>query len=132
METMKYKLIRDVIWVKAWKEVCFKMDADLCWGLHVNDKWLYEIYVDWELNTNLSKLTDVLWISPLFFEKDIGKPKPLDNIDLTELKKICQEYIDFVDSDGYHEDGDHMHYISEEAMTTIYWEDVWTYINDNI
>ena len=58
------------------------------------------------------------------------KPKQLEQINLDELKKICQEYIDFVDNDEeYHEDNDFDQYIFETAMITIFGENVFEYID---
>lgn len=52
------------------------------------------------------------------------------DIDLEPLKKICQQYMDFVDNDEeYHEDNDFKHYIFETAMQTLYGENVWDWIN---
>ena len=58
------------------------------------------------------------------------KPKQLEKINLDDLKKICQEYIDFVDNDEeYHEDNHFDQYIFEKAMMTIFGENVFEYIN---
>jgi len=58
------------------------------------------------------------------------KPQQLKEINLDKLKRICQEYIDFVDNDEeYYEDNDYDHYIFEQAMKTVFGEDVFDYIN---
>ncbi len=58
------------------------------------------------------------------------KPKQLEQINLYELRKICQEYIDFIDNDEeYYEDNDFDQYIFEKAMETIFGENVFEYIN---
>jgi hypothetical protein len=58
------------------------------------------------------------------------KPQQLKEITLDELKKICQEYIDFVDNnEEYHEDNDYNHYIFETAMKSVFDEEVFDYIN---
>jgi len=60
------------------------------------------------------------------------KPKQLSEkeIDLTELRNVCQGYIDFIDNDKeYYEDNDYDHYIFEKAMTTIFGKDVFDWIN---
>ena len=58
------------------------------------------------------------------------KPKQLEQINLDELIKICQEYIDFIDNDEeYYEDNDFDQYIFEKAMETIFGENVFEYIN---
>jgi len=57
-------------------------------------------------------------------------PQQLKEVNLDELKKICQEYIDFVNNDEeYHEDNDYKHYIFETAMKSVFGEDVFDYIN---
>ena len=61
------------------------------------------------------------------------KPKQLntEEINLTALKEICQNYIDFVDNDKeYHEDNDYDHYIFETAMETVFGKEVWNFINN--
>ena len=61
------------------------------------------------------------------------KPKQLntEEIDLSALKEICQNYIDFVDNDEkYHEDNDYDHCIFEIAMETIFGKEVWNFINN--
>ena len=60
------------------------------------------------------------------------KPKQLTEkeIDLTELRNVCQGYIDFIDNyNEYYEDNDNDHYIFEKAMTTIFGKDVFDWIN---
>lgn len=60
------------------------------------------------------------------------KPKQLTEkeIDLTELRNVCQGYIDFIDNDNeYYEDNNNDHYIFEKAMTTIFGKDVFDWIN---
>jgi hypothetical protein len=59
------------------------------------------------------------------------KPKVLENPDISRLVKICQEYMDFVDNDEeYYEDNDYDHYIFEEAMSTLFGERVFDFINE--
>jgi hypothetical protein len=58
------------------------------------------------------------------------KPKQLENIDLTALKKICQDYIDNLSNDC--SDDDEEHYIYETAMETIFGKNVWKYINEKL
>ena len=60
------------------------------------------------------------------------KPKQLSEkeIDLTELRNVCQGYIDFIDNDKeYYEDNNYDHYIFEKAMTAIFGKDVFDWIN---
>ena len=66
------------------------------------------------------------------FKKEFRKEKPkqLETIDLEMLRNICQEYIDFVDNDDvYYNDNDYDHYIFETALTTIFGNDIFEYIN---
>ena len=61
------------------------------------------------------------------------KPKLLktEEIDLTELKDVCKDYIYFVDNDEeYHEDNHYDHYIFETAMETVFGKKVWDFINN--
>lgn len=60
------------------------------------------------------------------------KPKQLETIDLEALKEVCNDYINFIDSEDYHEDNDFDHYIFEAAMETVFGKDVWKYINSKI
>ena len=54
----------------------------------------------------------------------IKKPKPIDDIKISDLRNLCQEYIDFVYSNEYYEDNDYKEYIFEEALMTIFGNDV--------
>lgn len=61
------------------------------------------------------------------------KPTPIENPNLDELKKICQEYIDYVNSpDSYDNiDGDDLkHYIYETALQTIFGKKIFYYLNN--
>jgi len=59
------------------------------------------------------------------------KPKQLPDIDIEidSIKEMCQNYIDFVASDDYHEDNDFKHYIFETTLESIFGRQVWEYIN---
>ena len=60
------------------------------------------------------------------------KPNLLNDkeIDLKGLKKICQDYIDFIDNDEeYYEDNDFSEYIFEKAMQTFFGNNVFEWIN---
>lgn len=58
------------------------------------------------------------------------KPEPLKEVNLVELRRICQEYLDFVDNDEeYHEDHDYDQYIFERAVMTFFGEGVFDWIN---
>jgi glycosyltransferase involved in cell wall biosynthesis len=59
------------------------------------------------------------------------KPNQLNQVNLDELRKICQEYVDFVDSDDeYYEDNNFDQYIFEKAMMALYGKDVFDWINE--
>ncbi len=54
-----------------------------------------------------------------------------EEVDLNELRKTCQAYIDFIDNDeDYHEDNDFDHYIFEKALQAIFGSDVWEFVNN--
>jgi uncharacterized protein YgfB (UPF0149 family) len=55
------------------------------------------------------------------------KPEQIkdEQINLKDLREICQAYIDFNDNDEeYHEDNDYDVYIFETAMVTIFGKEV--------
>ena len=58
----------------------------------------------------------------------ISKPEQILSPDLEPLRSICRDYINDLSENGY-VDEDHAHYIFEIAMTTIYGENVWNFIN---
>ena len=62
----------------------------------------------------------------------IKKPKPVAMPNLEKLRKITQEYIDFIGSKDYHEDNDYDHYIFEEAINTMFGEEAWEWINNKM
>lgn len=61
----------------------------------------------------------------------MSKPKQLENKDFAPVVKICQEYIDKLDSSG-REIKDIEHYILEAAVTCVFGKDVWNWINEKI
>jgi hypothetical protein len=63
--------------------------------------------------------------------EELKKPETVKNPDLSQLKKICQQYIDAVASGNYCDDtnSDYKHYIFEEAITAFFGKDVFNYIN---
>lgn len=70
-------------------------------------------------------------ISEEYKQNKMEKPKQLNQVNLDELREICQEYIDFVDSnDEYYEDNNFDQYIFEKAMIALYGEDVFNWINE--
>jgi hypothetical protein len=62
----------------------------------------------------------------------IEKPDILTDIDLTDLCKICKEYIDFVSSDEYCEDNDYPEYIFQEALMTVFGPNVFRYFINKV
>lgn len=57
------------------------------------------------------------------------KPIIIDSPNLNNLKQQCQQYIDFVFSDKYHEDNDYETYIAESAIETLFGDDIYDKIN---
>ena len=55
-------------------------------------------------------------------------PKPVENPDWTEVKKMCQEVIDGLAKEGWY-DEDLKHYIYESAMEAVFGKDVFTWMN---
>lgn len=61
----------------------------------------------------------------------MDKPKELETIDLEALRKICKEYIDFIDNDEeYHEDNDYEYYLYEVSLEAVFGENIWEFINN--
>jgi len=58
------------------------------------------------------------------------KPNQIQQPDFEKLKKLVDDYIEFVTSNEYYEDNDYKHYIYEEVMTTLYGEEIWKFINN--
>lgn len=58
------------------------------------------------------------------------KPKQIEMPDFEDLRGICQEYIDFVDSEVYHEDSDYRYYIFEAAIMACFGKDAFEWINN--
>lgn len=54
-------------------------------------------------------------------------PKILTEINLDALKEICQEYLSWIDSSEYSEDGnsDYDTYITEIALMTVFGDNVY-------
>jgi chorismate mutase len=66
--------------------------------------------------------------------KELAKPKmlavPARNPEY--LEKVCQEYIDFIASDEYHEDNDYKNYIYENAIEMLFGSEIWEWINSKM
>lgn len=61
-------------------------------------------------------------------------PEIKKDIDLEKVLEACKEYIDFLDSEDYHEDGidNYEHNIFEKSLEAIYGEDVFDWVNEKI
>ena len=57
-----------------------------------------------------------------------NRPPRLDPIDVSELCKLCEEYLTQCEREGYVDD-DLRRYIFEEALEMFYGGDVWKYVN---
>ncbi len=46
---------------------------------------------------------------------------------MDEIKVACEKYLEWLESDDYHEDGadDYRHTIFEAAMETVFGKDIW-------
>lgn len=55
-------------------------------------------------------------------------PEQVKTPDLTALREVCQVYMDEVSKGGY-VDEDLQHYIYEAALTAIFGEGVFSYVN---
>lgn len=72
------------------------------------------------VNDILAKRVEELKIKrPVIEDKDI---------DLSALKKICNEFLDFCESEDYCDDNDFQVYIFEEALQTFFGQDIFKYI----
>jgi hypothetical protein len=50
-------------------------------------------------------------------------------VDSLPLRKLCQDYLEYIAGPDYHEDNDYDHYIFEAAMTAFYGLEIWEWIN---
>lgn len=58
------------------------------------------------------------------------RPKIVDDIDLTDLKKLCEKFLDDVGK-GITDD-DFSQWFLETVMETFYGKDIFKYINGNV
>jgi len=63
--------------------------------------------------------------------REVAKPGLLDSPDLSNLQKLCQGYIDKL-ARGEYCDEDYDHWVYEEALTTLFGEDVWDWIRNQL
>lgn len=68
----------------------------------------------------------------LEIRKAAKREPPMSNrsIDWSSLRKLVFEYVVFIASDDYHEDNDYKGYIFESALTAIYGQPIWDWINE--
>jgi hypothetical protein len=59
------------------------------------------------------------------------RPPLIQRPNLDRLIKECEEYLDHIERHGRADD-DHDHYIYESAMSTLYGERVWEFINTSM
>lgn len=59
------------------------------------------------------------------------RPKPLEKPDFAALIEAVQAYVDFVESEEYHEDSasDERNYVFEAAVEAVYGPNIWPHIN---
>jgi len=59
-------------------------------------------------------------------------PIPINNPDFTDLIDSALEYIEFIDSENYHEDSldDYKQEIFEIAMEAVFGPKIWDWINE--
>ena len=60
--------------------------------------------------------------------KQVSAPQPREMPNYSQLIAVCHDYIHELATLGY-ADEDYPHYIYEAALTAIYGEDVWKFIN---
>lgn len=62
------------------------------------------------------------------------KPEVKKDINLEKVLEACKDYIDFLDSEEYHEDSleDFENYIFEASLKAGYGDDVFDWVNSKI
>ena len=63
-------------------------------------------------------------------KRQAKKPKLIENPDLSKLVKMCQAFVDYMESDEYYEDNDFDKYIFEMAMKTFFGDDFFDWFNE--
>ena len=61
-------------------------------------------------------------------QRDADKPQQIDDPSLTNLRSMCQKYIDHI-SERDPIDDDLKHYIFEAALEALFGADVWDFVN---
>jgi len=62
------------------------------------------------------------------------KPKILndDLIDLESIKKICNDYINFIGSKEYCDDNDYHQWVFETVIEAVYGKEIWNKIHKRL
>ena len=100
--------------------------------LRTNNMTIPSETLEFMKDSSLKALDQALTI-PVVVSSKTGliKPTQLKETDLSKLREVCQNYIDFIDNDvEYHEDNDFSNYIFEQALEVIYGKDIWGFVNN--
>jgi CRISPR/Cas system CSM-associated protein Csm2 small subunit len=100
-------------------------------GEMIMDKVKSLQYLDQCLSQLKHMTKEAILSRDLLIEVSMDKPVPRAVIPFENIVKVVKEYVDFLDSDDYHDDKlhDFKHYIFEASMEAVYGEEVWNYIN---
>lgn len=60
----------------------------------------------------------------------INIPQPLNNPDFSDLIATCNDLVNYINSEDYHEDNDYKHFIYESALNAIFGENFWKFKNN--
>ena len=63
-------------------------------------------------------------------EYEVEKPQQLIEMNFGNLIAMCQSHLNDIEQGDL--DGDTVHYIYEQAMTTVFGWDVWDFINERL
>ena len=61
----------------------------------------------------------------------MDRPQPLNDVDLSGLYELCEEYLDFISNPKEYnedEDSDYGDYFLETVMISLYGEDIFDYV----
>lgn len=62
-------------------------------------------------------------------EQKNKRPEFLSQIDVQAILKSCENYMDYLHSENYHEDNDYSQYMFEDMMKAVYGNNIFKYIN---
>lgn len=89
-----------------------------------------ELFGDWSGGTNPESAC-TSWVKIEEVKKfNPEKPQQLMDLNPDPLRRMCQQYLDFVDSADYCGDNSFKDYIFETAMETVFGHKIWEYINN--